>query len=211
MKIKVCGLTKVDQVKLLHELGVDYFGFIFYPNSPRYALNYLTLNEIKSLQDIYKIGVFVNEKLEDVVRVAQEAQLNAIQLHGEESNSYLREVSNKLSKSVHIIKVIRIGNQSVTELQKSLEDLPEEVNFILFDTDSKQYGGTGESFSWKLLDQLNIQKPYFLSGGISLENIHQVSQLRNQPYAVDVNSKFEVSPGAKDINLIKKLFHHIKN
>ncbi len=211
MKIKVCGLAKVDQVKLLHELGVDYFGLIFYPNSPRYALNYLTLNEIKSLQDIYKIGVFVNEKLEDVVRVAQEAQLNAIQFHGEESNSYLREVSNKLSKSVHIIKVIRIGNQSVTELQKSLEDLPEEVNFILFDTDSKQYGGTGESFSWKLLDQLNIRKPYFLSGGISLENIHQVSQLRNQPYAIDINSKFEVSPGVKDINSVNKLLHHIKN
>lgn len=211
MKIKVCGLTQIDQIEQLKKLGIDYFGFIFYPNSPRYVLNHLPFDEIRNIESLYKVGVFVNENIEEVIEVARKANLQAVQLHGDETKEYIREISEQLTEHVQIIKVIRIGNQSILELQKSVKDLPEEVDFILFDKDSEHFGGTGESFSWNLIDQLDIPKPYFLSGGISLENIDLVSNLKNQPYAVDVNSRFEINPGVKDINLIENLLSRVKN
>jgi phosphoribosylanthranilate isomerase len=103
---------------------------------------------------------------------------------------------------IKIIKVIRIGNQKTEELKK-INHQPSTINYFLFDTDSKAFGGTGKTFDWQILNEIEIPIPYFLSGGISLENIHQLSTINQQPLALDINSKFETEPGIKDIEKIK--------
>ena len=209
MKLKICGLTKPDQIQELIELKTDFLGFIFYEKSPRYVLDHLSLNEISGIKHSGKVGVFVNETVENIAAVAENAALNYIQLHGDEDENYVTELRSKLNSEIKIIKVIRIGNQTTEELQKTIDHQPSAINFILFDTDSKAFGGTGKTFDWQILNGLEITKPYFLSGGISLENIHQLSTINHQPFSLDINSKFETEPGVKDLQKIKQLYEKL--
>lgn len=204
MKLKVCGLTNFPQIQELASSKVDFLGFIFYEKSPRYVLNSLNLEEIKAIQHEGKVGVFVNESLENIIQISEKANLDFIQLHGDEDENFISALRKKLLPQVQIIKVIRIGQPSADELQKIIDNQPSAVNYLLFDTDSKSFGGTGNSFEWNILNDLKIEKPFFLSGGISLENIHQVSKINTQPFALDINSKFETEPGTKDLLKIKK-------
>ncbi|MEC5394958.1 phosphoribosylanthranilate isomerase [Bergeyella sp. RCAD1439] len=199
-KIKVCGLTDLNQIREIIELKIDYLGFIFYEKSPRYVLNHLTLKEIASLNHKQKVGVFVNETTEKIVQTVMEAQLNLVQLHGNETSDFIRDLKSKLPQETQIIKAIRVG-----ETVPDISDFSElsEIDFLLFDTDSKAFGGTGKSFDWQLLNELNLTKPYFLSGGISNENSSKISTIKQKPIALDLNSKFEVSAGNKDVALIK--------
>ena len=201
-KLKVCGLTKLDQIEELISLKVDFVGFIFYEKSHRYVLNALTLEEIKAIKHSGKVGVFVNESLEQILEISEKAKLNFIQLHGDESDEYISELRNKLDAEIEIIKVIRIGNHSKDEIQKTINYQPSTINYLLFDTDSKSFGGTGKSFDWQILNNLEINKPYFLSGGISEENIENIKLLKQKPFALDINSKFEIEPGNKNIDKI---------
>lgn len=204
MKLKVCGLTNFPQIQELASSKVDFLGFIFYEKSPRYVLNSLNLEEIKAIQHEGKVGVFVNESLENIIQISEKANLDFIQLHGDEDENFISALRKKLLPQVQIIKVIRIGQPSADELQKIIDNQPSAVNYLLFDTDSKSFGGTGNSFEWNILNDLKIEKPFFLSGGISLENIHQLSKINTQPFALDINSKFETEPGNKDLLKIKK-------
>lgn len=204
MKLKVCGLTNFPQIQELASSKVDFLGFIFYEKSPRYVLNSLNLEEIKAIQHEGKVGVFVNESLENIIQIAEKANLDFIQLHGDEDENFISALRKKLVPQVQIIKVIRIGQPTADELQKIIDNQPSTVKYLLFDTDSKSFGGTGNSFEWNILNDLKIEKPFFLSGGISLENIHQVSKINTQPFALDINSKFETEPGTKDLLKIKK-------
>lgn len=204
MKLKVCGLTNLPQIQELASLKVDFLGFIFYEKSPRYVLNSLNLEEITAIQHEGKVGVFVNESLENIIQIAEKANLDFIQLHGDEDENFISALQKKLVPQVQIIKVIRIGQPTADELQKIIDNQPSAVNYLLFDTDSKSFGGTGNSFEWNIFNDLKIEKPFFLSGGISLENIHQVSKINTQPFALDINSKFETEPGTKDLLKIKK-------
>ena len=115
-------------------------------------------------------------------------------------------MKKKLSKDIEIIKVIKVSNfeNLQVDLQK-ISNLESRISNLLFDTDSNTFGGTGKTFDWNILNHLEIPKPYFLSGGISLENIHQLSTINQQPFALDINSKFETEPGVKDVEKIKKL------
>ena len=203
MKLKVCGLTKMDQIQELVSLNTDFLGFIFYEKSPRFVLNHLSLEEISEINHQGKVGVFVNETVEKISEISEKAKLNFIQLHGDEDEEFVKKLRLSLSKNIKIIKVIRIGNQSFDELQKTINQQPSTVNYLLFDTDSKAFGGTGKTFDWQILNEIEIPKPYFLSGGISLENIHQLSTINHQPIALDINSKFEIEPGSKDLEKIK--------
>lgn len=203
MKLKVCGLTNFPQIQELASSKVDFLGFIFYEKSPRYVLNSLNLEEIKAIQHEGKVGVFVNESFENIIQISEKANLDFIQLHGDEDENFISALRKKLLPQVQIIKVIRIGQPSADELQKIIDNQPSAVNYLLFDTDSKSFGGTGNSFEWNILNDLKIEKPFFLSGGISLENIHQVSKINTQPFALDINSKFETEPGNKDLLKIK--------
>ena len=202
-QVKVCGLTKLNQIKELVDLEVDFLGFIFYEKSPRYVLNHLSLEQISEINHQAKVGVFVNEDLEKIIEISGQADLNFIQLHGDETEEFISELRQKLNSKIAVIKVIRIGN--LTEnLESKILNLKSKIDYLLFDTDSKAFGGTGKTFDWNFLNEIKIPIPYFLSGGISLENIHQLSTINHQPFALDINSKFEIEPGNKDINKIKE-------
>ena len=202
-QLKVCGLTKINQIQELISLNVDFLGFIFYEKSPRFVLNHLSLKEIAEIPHFGKVGVFVNESIKAIVEITTESQLDIIQLHGNENEKFILQLRQILGNNIKIIKVIRIGNQSFDELQKTINQQPSTVNYLLFDTDSKTFGGTGKTFDWQILNEIEIPIPYFLSGGISLENIHQLSTINHQPLALDINSKFETEPGSKDLEKIK--------
>lgn len=203
LKLKVCGLTQLQQIQELISMDIDFLGFIFYEKSPRYALNHLSLEQISTIEHNGKTGVFVNENIEKITETAERAKLNFIQLHGDEDENFILELRQKLNPGIGIIKVIRIGNQNPDELQKTINDQPSAVNYLLFDTDSKAFGGTGRTFNWNLLNEIEIPLPYFLSGGISEENIQNINALHQKPFALDVNSKFETEPGIKDVERIK--------
>lgn len=200
--LKVCGLTQRDQIQELILMNVDFLGFIFYEKSPRYVLNHLNLKEISNFNHSGKVGVFVNESIKGIVEIASEAQLDLIQLHGDEDETFILELRKSIGENIKIIKVIRIGNQTYKELQKTINNQPDTINYFLFDTDSKAFGGTGKSFDWNILNETEIPLPYFLSGGISPENIHQLKTINHQPFALDINSKFETEPGIKNMTKI---------
>ncbi|WP_159476140.1 phosphoribosylanthranilate isomerase [Chryseobacterium sp. 18068] len=212
-KLKVCGLTQLGQIRELVTLKIDFIGFIFYEKSPRYVLNHLSLDEISEIDHLGKVGVFVNENADKIIELAEKTSLNFIQLHGDESEGFILELRKKLKPEVGIIKVIRIGNQKL-EVKRKIEKVfdsaqtnnqqPATINYLLFDTDSKAFGGTGITFDWNILNEIAIPLPYFLSGGISLENFHQLKTINQQPFALDINSKFEIEPGIKDVEKIKE-------
>lgn len=223
-KLKVCGLTQFNQIRELVALKIDFLGFIFYEKSPRYVLNYLSLDEISTINHQGKVGVFVNENVEKIIEISEKANLNFIQLHGDETEDFISELKQKLNPKIEIIKVIRIGNQSPNELQKTISQQPKTINYLLFDTDSKAFGGTGKTFDWNILNDIEISIPYFLSGGISLENVENLKNFvkvnlhenktltkLKQPFDIDINSKFEIEPGIKDVEKIKEFKNLIKN
>jgi len=210
-KLKVCGLTKLNQINELIDLKVDFLGFIFYEKSPRFVLNYLSLQQIAEINHQGKVGVFVNESLEKIVEISEKANLNFIQLHGYETEEFISELRQNLNEKIGIIKVIRIGNQTPEELQKTINHQPSTINQILFDTDSKTFGGTGKIFDWNILNDIEIPLPYFLSGGISNENIRQLSTINHQPFSLDINSKFEIEPGNKNVETIKEFINSLKS
>ena len=215
IKLKVCGLTKLDQIVELMQMNIDFLGFIFYEKSPRYVLNALTLNEIKSIQHRGKVGVFVNENIPTILEISEKAGLNYIQLHGDETDFFISELKEKLNQEIKIIKVFRIPiviprNEESQRFFTSLLAVQNDIDYVLFDTDSKSFGGTGKTFDWQILNELEINIPYFLSGGISEENIENIKQLEQQPFALDINSKVEIEPGNKNINkikIVKNLLH----
>ena len=209
MNLKVCGLTNTNQIQELISMNVDFLGFIFYEKSPRYVLNHLSLKEIAEILHYKKVGVFVNESIRGIAEIASEAQLDVIQLHGNEDDNFIFQLRQIIGENIKIIKVIRIGNQTSEELQKTINHQPSTINYLLFDTDSSAFGGTGKAFDWQILNDLEITKPFFLSGGISLENISQLSTVNCQPFALDINSKFEIEPGLKDLEKIKQLYEKL--
>ena len=205
LKLKVCGLTQLTQIQELISLNTDFLGFIFYEKSPRFVLNHLSLEEISEINHQGKVGVFVNERIEKIVEISEKSNLNFIQLHGDEDEEFVKKLRLSLSKNIKIIKVIRIGNdfeKFKNEISK-ISNLKSQISNLLFDTDSKAFGGTGKTFDWQILNEIEIPIPYFLSGGISLENIHQLSTINQQPLALDINSKFETEPGIKNLEKIK--------
>lgn len=201
-KLKVCGLTQFEQISELICAHVDFLGFIFYEKSPRFVLNHLTEQDIKSFPHTGKVGVFVNDPIQKIVSYTEKAGLNLVQLHGDENDLYIKELRQNLNPKIEIIKVIRIGNQSIEEIQSRIELSKQNATYFLFDTDSISYGGTGKSFDWNWLNLLTIDSPYFLSGGLSDDNIEKVFLLKQLPFALDINSKFESKPGIKDIQKI---------
>ncbi len=212
MKIKVCGITSVDEALALHKERVNYIGFIFYPASKRYVLNKLTLEQIKNLQmpGVLKVGVFVNEPMENVISTADAAGLDMVQLHGDETSNYCKEMANHYP----VIKAFRISETD--DVAYKISEYVEEVDYLLFDTASSVYGGSGISFDWSKLTSANIQKPYFLSGGIGPDDVSKItsyvrSDAAGNCIAVDVNSKFETAPGQKNIQLLQSFIPTIKS
>ena len=211
MKIKVCGITNIDEALALSKAGVNYMGFIFYPASKRYALHALTLDQIKSVQlpGVLKVGVFVNEPLNDFIATATAAGLDMVQLHGDETPNYCKEMANHYP----VIKAVRISETD--DVAYKISEYLEDIDYLLFDTASSVYGGSGISFDWKKLANATGQKPYFLSGGIGPDDVSKItsfveSDAAGNCTAVDVNSKFETAPGQKNIQLLQSFIPTIK-
>jgi len=201
MQIKVCGITNIEAANAIANAGANYIGFIFYPSSKRYALTSLSLEDIAAFKPVNakKVGVFVNETTEKLIEIATKAELDMIQLHGDEDASYCATIQ----AAFPVIKVFRVS--------KNVPDfaLFEKVaSYYLFDTDSALYGGTGQHFNWELIKKTNFNKPFFLSGGIGINDVQGIQVLKaatagKDLVALDLNSKFETSPGIKNIELIK--------
>ena len=208
MKLKVCGLTKPEQILELISMNVYYLGFIFYEKSPRFVLNSLSLEDIESLKHNGKVGVFVNATIENVVEISRKANLNYIQLHGDEDDIYIAELKRQLNPEIKIIKVFRVGKE-FENLKFKIHHLKSPTDYLLFDTDSKAFGGTGKTFDWRILNEVEIPKPYFLSGGISPENCKDIRNIKQQPFALDINSKFETEAGNKDLEKIKNFYEKL--
>jgi len=200
-KVKVCGITEEKNYFDLSKYPIDYYGFIFYKKSPRYILNNPDHFFIKNIKN--KVAVFVNEDIDTVIRILEKYNFSYIQLHGDENVDYCMKLKKK---GIKIIKSYLLNKDDCIldkTLINSLSDL------FLFDYKSQKYGGSGKSFDWNLLNSIKIDKPFFLSGGISLDNINNINNIINKKflYGLDLNSKFEDSPGIKDISLIDKFFN----
>jgi phosphoribosylanthranilate isomerase len=204
MRSKVCGMTSADQVMQLDEMGVEFAGFIFYPKSPRYAFRHMPRPEIKKIRGkgINKVGVFVNAEVEELLQTVDDCGLYLVQLHGDETPRYCERVSNYVT----VIKAFRLREDD--NVLWKIKDYQDIADMFLFDTAGTAYGGTGQKFNWDMLKGLNIQKPFFLSGGIGPDDVDILAEFMQDPvakdlFAVDVNSRFEVSPGVKDMQRVK--------
>ena len=209
MKIKVCGITGADQLKELDELDIDYAGMIFYERSPRYVLNKLKSRDVQNLKlSIKKVGIFVNASEEDIMSQIELYGLDIVQLHGDETPSFCKHVS----EHVTVIKAFRINTKNEQNIDWMIKPYEEFCDFYLFDTGSSgKYGGSGEKFSWEVLNNNKIDKPFFLSGGIGIEDVEKVRSFQHTFFhAVDINSRFESEPGIKDMKQIKNFVKEFK-
>ncbi|MGH1386215.1 phosphoribosylanthranilate isomerase [Kordia sp.] len=200
-KLKICGMKYEDNMKAVSELQPDYLGFIFYKKSSRFFNT--VIPEIP--KGIKKTGVFVNASIEDICKKIKLYDLQAVQLHGNESPEFCIELKKRISTPpnarVEIIKVFSIKNEFDFSTLKLYEHC---VDYFLFDTKGKLPGGNGVTFDWTVLEDYPSTKPFFLSGGIGLETTQKLeaflkSKASKYCYALDVNSKFEIVPGLKDI------------
>ena len=182
------------------ELQPDYLGFIFYKKSPRFCNG--ELPEIPNT--IAKVGVFVNAPLSEILNKIKAYNLQLVQLHGEESPE-ICEVLRLIN--IKVIKTFSIDDTFDFETLRPYEPV---CDYFLFDTKGKHYGGNGTTFNWEILKKYPSQKPFFLSGGIGLEEISKLKQLNLPIYALDVNSKFETEPGLKNSNACKKIIQILK-
>lgn len=188
----------VDNLMMVAAAQPDYLGFIFYEKSKRNFEGVIP----KLPKGIKKTGVFVNEYVEIVVSLVEEYQLEAIQLHGDEPVEYIKELKGHLPK-VEIIKVFGIKDAFDFSI---LESYIEEVDYFLFDTKGEERGGNGVKFDWSVLKDYPYDKPFFLSGGIGIKDVTKVNEIKESGlpvYAVDINSRFELKPGVKNIKEVK--------
>ncbi len=209
MKIKVCGLTQSDQLKQVDELNVDYAGLIFYQRSQRFVLNKLHSGEVRKLNlAIQKVGVFVNASEEDIMTQIELYELDMVQLHGDETPAFCKHISNAVS----VIKAFRITKNNEQNIDWMIKPYEECCDYYLFDTNRNgAYGGTGEKFDWQILKNNKIDKPFFLSGGIGFDDVEKVKGLQHPfLYAVDVNSRFEIEPGVKNIGQVEMFVQQFK-
>jgi phosphoribosylanthranilate isomerase len=205
VKLKICGMKFPENIQEIALLEPDFLGFIFYEGSVR---NY-TENTIVSVPNsIHKVGVFVNEKSINIIKNIQKHDLNMIQLHGNETESYCLELINQLNHNQLNTKIIKAF--SVDEsFDFSILNKYQIVDYFLFDTKGKLPGGNGTKFNWQILENYKLEKPYFLSGGIGLEDVESIQEFLKTPaskycFALDVNSQFEIEAGLKNKEKLQK-------
>ncbi len=206
IKIKICGLKDPENTRDVLSLRPDYIGFIFYPASKRFVGSHLDAGWTARLEGANKTGVFVNADEEQVTHYVGQYGFQAVQLHGNEDPAYCARLR---ATGITVIKAFGIDERFDWG---RLGEYDNTADYYLFDTHSKQHGGTGMRFDWKLLEGYTFEKPFFLSGGIGPENIQAALKLSdNRLYALDLNSKFETAPGIKDIERLKQTLQTIND
>ena len=197
--LKVCGMREAENIREVEQLSIDLMGFIFWPKSSRYVSErpaYLPTT-------CKRVGVFVDERIEEVQRIAKEYALDFIQLHGHETPDYIRQLDD-----LSIIKAFNIATADDFAACSPYEGL---VDYFLFDTKGKSVGGNGEKFDWSVLKAYHGRTPFLLSGGIGPDDATRIKAIRHPRYAgIDLNSRFELSPALKDVGEIKRFLEKVK-
>ena len=197
--VKICGMKFPENIKSVAALQPDFMGFIFYPKSPRYA-EPLDIDALNSLpKSIKKIGVFVNETEENILTIVTKYKLDGVQLHGSE----LVELCKELRKSgLIILKAFPIAEAYNFRVTKTYEG---SCDYFLFDTKTEAYGGSGVKFDWTILDEYKGETPFLLSGGIAADDVDVILKIEHPKFAgIDLNSRFEVNPGLKNVEILKE-------
>ncbi|OMP30200.1 phosphoribosylanthranilate isomerase [Mangrovimonas sp. DI 80] len=212
MKLKVCGMKYSDNIKAVAALKPDYLGFIFYEGSSRFFKG--TIPEISDA--IKKTGVFVNASIQEVIKKVTDYGLKAVQLHGAESVTFIDGLKKELNKisdsSVEIIKVFSVDRNFNFDNIKPFETMSD---YFLFDTKGDLPGGNGELFNWKVLESYPSAKPYILSGGIGPTDVPILKRFLKSSaakycYAIDVNSRFEITAGHKNVNELENFINELQ-
>ena len=192
-------MRDADNIREVEALGIDMMGFIFWPKSSRYVSerpNYMPTK-------CKRVGVFVDEDIEQVKRTADEYQLDMIQLHGHERPDYIRQLSGRM-----VIKAFNIATSADLEATKPYEGI---VDYFLFDTKGKSVGGNGAKFDWTVLADYVGETPFLLSGGIGPDDAARIRSFHHSQLAgIDLNSRFEITPGLKDINKLKEFIKELQ-
>ena len=202
--VKVCGMRDAENIREVEALGIVLMGFIFWPKSSRYVSErpaYLPTN-------CKRVGVFVDEDIETVKRIAEDYALDYIQLHGHESPEYCAQLKG--------LKLIKAFNIATTEDFKQTEPYTGIVDYFLFDTKGKSVGGNGEKFDWSVLSAYDDNTPFLLSGGIGPDDAEVLTShfsplTSKKCVGIDLNSRFEQAPGLKDINKLKDFLNALNN
>ncbi|MGC8803511.1 MAG: phosphoribosylanthranilate isomerase [Bacteroidales bacterium] len=202
-KIKVCGMRDEGNIRQLSQLPIHYMGFIFYPKSPRYAGEMPVRTILQVAQPIKKVGVFVNASVDEVITFYDRYRLDLVQLHGYESPDFCFTLKNK---GIPVVK--SFAAKDITLSQTS--SYQHVCDYFLFDTPTSQYGGSGKKFDWSVLQRIEVPLPFFLSGGLGPDDVQDIQQFNHpQFFAIDINSRFEIQPGMKDIGLIKRFIERL--
>lgn len=205
IQVKICGMKFPDNIEEVALLKPDFLGFIFYENSPR--------NIVECIPDIdesiQKVGVFVDENFETIMKKVNDYDLQFVQLHGNESSEFCKKLENN---SVKVIKSFNIDNKFNFNI---LNEYNNCCSYFLFDTKGEKHGGNGKTFDWSVLQNYKQHKPYFLSGGIGIDNLIEIEDFFKNEYAknciaIDCNSKLETKPGLKSINKVETILKHFK-
>jgi len=194
-----------ENIRAVEALHPDFMGFIFYPKSPRYAepLDVATLEALP--KSIKKIGVFVNEDMENILTIATKYNLDGVQLHGNEMESMCKELHKSGFIVIKAFPITEAYNFKVTKKYEGTCD------YFLFDTKTDAYGGSGVKFNWGMLDEYVGETPFLLSGGIAVDDAEAILKIEHPMFAgIDLNSKFEIKPGLKNVGLLKEFLKQLR-
>lgn len=198
--IKVCGMTDASNIRQVAETGVDWIGMIFWQPSSRCCHDPGVAQTIP--EGIQRVGVFVDEEVETIVRRTEECGLNRVQLHGRETATSIRQLRQRLPQGVEIIKAISILTLDDLALAKAYEPL---ADYLLFDTKCETVGGSGRQFDWSILNHYQGQRPFLLSGGIGPDDARRLAAFSHPQLAgYDLNSRFETAPGIKNVEALQR-------
>lgn len=206
MRIKICGITQPEQGQAIADLGATALGFICVRQTPRYIKPTQICSIIDRLpKKIDRIGIFLNAPAEEIVTIVKETELTGVQLHGDESVEYCQEI-RQLIPEIELIKALRIKDTESLLKTKTYFDC---VDSLLLDAYHPQLaGGTGKTLDWEALSKFKISCPWFLSGGLTPNNVLQALEYLN-PNGIDLSSGVERSPGDKDLEKVAQLFENL--
>ena len=205
-KVKLCGITNLEDARFAAGAMVDYLGFLFVKTSPRYIEPNKAGAIINWVEGPKMVGVFMDEPVDDVNKTAREIGIDFVQLHGNEPPEYCSLIEKPIIKVIHISE-----NVSREELKAKISLYSEIADHLLFDTQiNGKLGGTGKSFDWDLLQDVSKEPPFFLAGGVTPENAPIIIE-KIHPYALDVNSGVEKEPGIKNFDKVERLMSVLKS
>lgn len=207
LKIKVCGMKDPANASRISSLSIDYLGFVFYSGSPRYAGCNPPAALFENIRPgVRKTAVFVDSSREDVISVCGKTGIDVVQLHGNEAPGYCKDLKK------YGLTVIKAFNPGIFNDGKSLLFYSDVCDFFLFDSRTGGEGGSGKRFDWSSLNVLDTGKPFFLSGGIGPGDVPAILKIRNKDfYGIDINSRFETSPGIKSDELTAAFVKQLKS